>query len=163
MLHVSKIPFPPICFSLTSAHPWLRHAGAGAGHSGSAALRPHGQCRRQYRYAGRGRRGPFAGLEMDFYKYLPVYTSDPSYQDGDHQEASLRHLFKCRRMDHLRRQTRRSSTSATIWRTLWAMRTAPAAACWPTRPSVTRPTCWSIANPSRRKIWCGRCWPATAP
>lgn len=45
-------------------------------------------------------------VEMDFYKYLPVYTSDPSYQDGDHREASLRHLFKCRRMDHLRRQTR---------------------------------------------------------
>ena len=45
-------------------------------------------------------------VEMDYYKYLPVYASDPSYQGGDHREASLRHLFKCRRMDHLRRQTR---------------------------------------------------------
>ena len=34
-----------------------------------------------------------------------------------------------------------SSTSATIWRTRWATRTAaPAAACWPTGSSVTRPT-----------------------
>ena len=43
-----------------------------------------------------------------FFKYIPVYCSDPSYADGSHREASLRYIFNCRLNDHRRARKRYS-------------------------------------------------------